>query len=396
MNCMDNKNMVMPNSWYLANIMFFLVLLTGCNERQSEFSALLDKAELLMETSPVSAMKLVDSLFYYSKGTGRHESMRYMVVRARARHENHLPLEDTVILDAARYFANHPEDPRLSAQAYLYSGYTCYELLEDHERAMDYFRKAEAMGAVELGTVLAGLNEQEKSRPTYERNPEDDLKQLMNNYINHIMLSQRRVLKLMGVVLVVAIALLLVLGRMLREKNAKLRIMKNMDVLRKTTRDLLVSQDINYQKAQESRNLLQWKFDVIKEALQLKYGMSEKLRKENQILLDLFDKIVFTSEYRSPLSEFLSVIENLSPGLPVFLEEQYPDLSEREYSVCLLSYAGLSVKEISSLLGLSENLIYKSRSSINKKIGNNFCAVLAEELERSNGRLGVQQVLTPS
>lgn len=367
---------------YLANIMFFLVLLTGCNERQSEFSALLDKAELLMDTSPVSAMKLVDSLFYYSKGTGRQESMRYMVVRARARHENHLPLEDTVILDAARYFANHPEEPRLSAQAYLYSGYTCFELLEEHERAMDYFKKAEAMGAVELETVLAGLNEQEKSRPTYERNPEDDLKQLMNNYINHIMLSQRRVLKLMGVVLVVAIALLLVLGRMLREKNAKLRMMKNMDVLRKTTRDLLASQDVNCQKGVELHNLFQWKFEVMKETIQLIYGMSEKLRKENQILLDLFDKIVFARQPGTPLSEFLFVIENLSPRLPVFLEEQCPDLSEREYSVCLLSYAGLSVKQISSLLGLSENLIYKSRSSINKKIGNNFCAVLKEKFER--------------
>ena len=380
---------------YLANIMFFLVLLTGCNERQSEFSALLDKAELLMDTSPVSAMKLVDSLFYYSKGTGRQESMRYMVVRARARHENHLPLEDTVILDAARYFANHPENLRLTAQAYLYSGYTCFELLEDHERAMDYFKKAEAMGAVELETVLAGLNEQEKSRPTYERNPEDDLKQLMNNYINHIMLSQRRVLKLMGVVLVAAIALLLVLGRMLREKNAKLRMMKNMDVLRKTTRDLLVFQDINYQKSQESRNLFQWKFDVMKETLQLKYGMSEKMRKENQILLDLFDKIVFARQPGTPLSEFLFVIENLSPGLPVFLREQYPDLSERECNICLLSYAGLSVKEISSLLGLSENLIYKSRSSINKKIGNNFCAVLKEKFERSKEESDAHEVSKP-
>lgn len=382
MNRMDNKSRFMAPLRYLANIMFFLVLLTGCNERQSEFSALLDKTELLMGTSPVSAMKLVDSLFYYSKGTGRQESMRYMVVRARARHENHLPLEDTVILDAARYFANHPEDPRLSAQAYLYSGYTCFELLEEHERAMDYFKKAEAMGAVELETVLAGLNEQEKSRPTYERNPEDDLKQLMNNYINHIMLSQRRVLKLMGVVLVVAIALSLVLGRMLREKNAKLRMMKNMDVLRKTTRDLLASQDVNCQKGVELHNLFRWKFEVMKETIQLKYGMSEKLRKENQILLDLFDKIVFAPQPGTPLSEFLFVIENLSPGLPVFLREQCPDLLEREYNVCFLSYAGLNVKQISSLLGLSENLIYKSRSSINKKIGNNFCAVLKEKFER--------------
>jgi DNA-binding CsgD family transcriptional regulator len=93
-------------------------------------------------------------------------------------------------------------------------------------------------------------------------------------------------------------------------------------------------------------------------------------------------KIVFDRHTEAPLYEFLSVVESLYPGLQqCFVRERYPHLSEKEYSVCFLSFAGLSIGEIGFLLNQSENSVYKARSAINRKIGHNFCSVLREDFE---------------
>lgn len=73
-------------------------------------------------------------------------------------------------------------------------------------------------------------------------------------------------------------------------------------------------------------------------------------------------------------------VEHLNPGLQLFISQQYPSLTEVEYNVCLLSYAGLSVQEVAFVLNLSEHTIYKARTNLNKKIGADFCFVLRKAL----------------
>ena len=88
---------------YFVGPILILVLMAGCDSRQSEFSALLDKAERYIDTRPDSAMVLIDSLFYFEGKSRREESMRYLVLRAQTLHENHFSLTaDTLVFDADR------------------------------------------------------------------------------------------------------------------------------------------------------------------------------------------------------------------------------------------------------------------------------------------------------
>ena len=558
---------------YFAGAVLIIAVITGCNSRQSRFSALLEDAERLMESRPDSAMILIDFLFYPEERLSREQCMRYIVTRAQARHKNHRELtSDTLIFEAARYFSRHNKSPRQAALAHLYSGCTCYER-KDYGRAMLYFKKAEEyalktdvaalnglvqynMGLLHVaqgsyseafdnykaavrfyddlpekqahcysvigkmymsrqlsdsvslyfqkGIEVAGAirdqklecllaqdiseayseNKQydkaeaflrksfllntdstklafyylnfaklyglfqrndsvqkytrklkenldfsndnhfmvsayshladfskssgnfeealfyrEELEETFMRDREEVEKQLVyeiqkkndytrfqNMYNTRFIRSRQWLLVLITVLLFVAIAFLFVLGGMLRGKNAKLKMMKNMDMLRKTTKDLLESEDDNRQRVMTMQEMLQWKFTVMKETIQLKYRLPEKVRKENQPILDKFDKIVFDQNTEAPLSEFLSVVESLHPGLQCFIRERYPHLSGKEYNVCLLSFAGLSVGEISFLLDDNKNSVYKARSGINRKIGHNFCSVLKGEFEQHNDK----------
>ncbi|WP_298654057.1 hypothetical protein [uncultured Proteiniphilum sp.] len=562
---------------YLAGAILIIVVMTGCNSRQSGFSALLEDAERLMESRPDSALILIDFLFYPEERLSREQCMRYIVTRAQARHENHRALtSDTLIFEAARYFFRNDKSPCQSALAHLYSGCTCFEW-KYYERAMLYFQKAEeyalktditalnglvqynmgllhasqgsyseaidnykaaarfyddlsekqaycyivigkmymlrqlsdsvslyfqkglevagAMGDQNLECMLAqdiseaysenkqydkaeaflrksfllntdstklafyylnfvtlyGLLQENDSVQKYTRKLKENLdfsndnhvivsayshladfskslgnfeealfyreeleetfmrdreeveKQLVyeiqkkndytrfqNMYNTRFVRFQQWLLMLITVLFFVAVAFLFVLGGMLREKNTKLKMMRNMDILRKTTNDLLESDVDNRQKVITMQEMLQWKFTAMKETIQLKYHMPEKVREENQPILDKFDKIVFDRNTEAPLSEFLSVVESLYPGLQCFIRERYPHLSKKEYSVCLLCFAGLSVGEISFLLNDNENSVYKARSGINRKIGHNFCSVLREEFEQNNDKSNVR------
>lgn len=369
---------------YFVGTILISIVMTGCDSCQSEFSALLDKTERYIGTRSDSAMVLIDSLFYFEGKSRREEGMRYLVLRAQTLHENHFSLTaDTLVFLAADYYSQHDNNRRLTALAYLYSGYTYYEL-EDYGRAEDYFRKAEAMGGPSFEKSMELAHLQIENQLVYEKNYEDELRRFKKMHIAQNLRSRNRTYTYMYILFFVFVVLVLILVGMLSEKSAKLKMRENIAVLRETTSDLLGLQDLNQKKTMMTQELLQWKFEVMKKIFLLKHGMSERIRKENKILLGFLDKIVFGQEAETALPEFLSVIEDLSPGLICFIKERYPDISEKEYNVCLLSAAGLDVKKISLLLGQSENQIYKLRSAFNKKFGSNFWPFLKEEFERNS------------
>lgn len=369
---------------YFVGTILISIVMTGCDSCQSEFSALLDKTERYIDTRSDSAMVLIDSLFYFEGKSRREEGMRYLVLRAQTLHENHFSLTaDTLVFLAADYYSQHDNNRRLTALAYLYSGYTYYEL-EDYGRAEDYFRKAEAMGGPSFEKSMELAHLQIENQLVYEKNYEDELRRFKKMHIAQNLRSRNRTYTYMYILFFVFVVLVLILVGMLSEKSAKLKMRENIAVLRETISDLLGLQDLNQKKTMMTQELLQWKFEVMKKIFLLKHGMSERIRKENKILLGFLDKIVFGQEAETALPEFLSVIEDLSPGLICFIKERYPDISEKEYNVCLLSAAGLDVKKISLLLGQSENQIYKLRSAFNKKFGSNFWPFLKEEFERNS------------
>ena len=265
---------------YFVGPILILVLMAGCDSRQSEFSALLDKAERYIDTRPDSAMVLIDSLFYFEGKSRREEGMRYLVLRAQTLHENHFSLTaDTLVFDAADYYSRHDKNRRLTALAYLYSGYTCYEL-GDYGRAEDYFRKAEAMGGPSFEKSMKIANLQIENQLVYEKNYEKELRRFKKMYIAQNLRSRNRTYTYMYILFFVFVVVVLVFVGMLSEKNGKLRMRENMAVLLETTKDLLDTQDLNQGGSPMAQELLQWKLEVMKKTFLLKHGISEGIRKE--------------------------------------------------------------------------------------------------------------------
>lgn len=75
------------------------------------------------------------------------------------------------------------------------------------------------------------------------------------------------------------------------------------------------------------------------------------------------------------------ILEEFNEAFPTVLPklmETYPDLSETECHIAVLTFLGFRIKEEASLLDLSENTVMKYRSNLKKKAGSDMIATLID------------------
>ena len=295
--------------------------------------------------------------------------------------------------DQARYYLNFAElysQMERQDSAALYTGKlknsvdssdnnyikaSAYRFLAEWEKARGNNNEAFGYQNKRINS-LNRIMDDRKNHSVYEIEQKYNYEQQQNRYNLRFIRFQQWLMVLMGVLLVVAIAFLFLFWRMLKERTAKLRMQENVNTLRETTKDLLSAGEENRLKEIALKETLQWKLDVLKKTVQLKYKMSEKEQETHQPLFDNLDKILFDKNTKTPWMDIRQTVEHLNPGLRLFIRQQYPTLSDAEYDVCILSYAGLSVQEVAFALNQSEHTIYKARTNLHKKIGADFCSVL--------------------
>ena len=71
---------------------------------------------------------------------------------------------------------------------------------------------------------------------------------------------------------------------------------------------------------------------------------------------------------QEPFEAARSFMETVYPRLYSTILKNYPDLTETEAKVCLLSCSDLSNKEIAEFLGLKPNTVNQNRSNLRKKL----------------------------
>ena len=115
----------------------------GCKP-QPEAPRLLAEAQRLMENSPDSAMRLIDSLFYPEKSLRHEDYMRYLVLHVQARYKTHRPVAgDTLVFRARDHYSGRLDrEPRMAALACFYSG-CVYRERGDYEKVMRHYKEAE-------------------------------------------------------------------------------------------------------------------------------------------------------------------------------------------------------------------------------------------------------------
>ena len=92
--------------------------------------------------------------------------------------------------------------------------------------------------------------------------------------------------------------------------------------------------------------------------------------KSLQVLVEK-SKALYASKPRTAWVEILAEFQSAYPTILTQFEKNFPDLSEGERNVALLSFLGFHIKEEAVLLHLSENTVMKYRSNLNKKAGSN-------------------------
>ncbi|HOI80474.1 MAG TPA: transcriptional regulator [Petrimonas sp.] len=281
-------------------------------------------------------------------------------------------------MDSAAFYAGKLKNSvESSDDNYLKA--SAYKFLADWEKARGRDNEAFAYQNKRIHS-LNRIMDDRKDQSVYEIEQKYNYGQKQNFYNQRFIRFQQWLMGLMGVLLVVVVSLLFLFWRMLKERAAKLRMQENVNTLRATTIDLLSVEEESRLKEKVLKETLQWKLDVLKNTMHLRYMMSEREQKTYQPLFDSLDKILFDQNTKTPGMDIRQTVEHLNPSLRLFIRQQYPTLSETEYNVCLLSYASLSVQEVAFVLNQSEHTVYKARTRLNKKIGSDFYSVLRRAL----------------
>ena len=117
-----------------------------------------------------------------------------------------------------------------------------------------------------------------------------------------------------------------------------------------------------YEVNESLKNSLKERFNIIRKVSIIEHNnkTDENLKKIKEYAFGSINKTAFEAS--------VCVIESVYNNITSFIKDTYPELTETEYKVCLLSIAPISVNDIAVISGLSIDTISKSRSNIRKKL----------------------------
>ena len=179
---------------------------------------------------------------------------------------------------------------------------------------------------------------------------------------------RQRDIALLCIALMLAVFAVLIVIRKLRQKGIQSEMLqKELEKLKQTSVDASV---LNEE--------LSWHLSLLSKIKQTK----EKSEMAVSVKQGSIEKFILGK--KSLFEASLEILGKAYPDLYQLICQRYPDLSETEAKVCLLSCWNLSNNEIANLLEMSIHTINKCRSSIYKKL----------ELDSSDSKGLVKKVIT--
>ena len=253
--------------------------------------------------------------------------------------------QDTAIFQARRYFdvSDNAEMKTLSA---LYSG-CVYWQQNNYDSAMKALDEA-----IVTARASENLKLMEKVQTTISA---------LNGDLDHtenmitVFLRRRRILNIILLALVAAVALVLFLLYRAAQKRATIaemnlsivQLQKESETLAETNRDNL------FQRA-----MMIYKVFLIGENKDIDKTSFQKLK-----------SCVCSREADNAYQAIFEEYNKVYPEVVQRIRNHQPALTEAEFRVCILSMMPFSVKEVADILGVSSAMIGKCRTAIRKKFG---------------------------
>ena len=213
-------------------------------------------------------------------------------------------------------------------------------------------------------TAIEKITEERLEQSVYEVQRKYDYEIMRNHHIQRISSLQSWAI-LMLIAIVIGGALFS--WYTLKQKTEYLKTQQQIEILRGISAELKKSLESKTSaRNQNMRQLLLWKFDVVKKSALLdQFSTSEMSASE---MVKEFRKIVYNGKKDDHWQHILSVINEMNEGVFEKMELLFPNLTETEQKIAVLTYSEMSVRDISIILNLSPNTVQKYRSDLRKKL----------------------------
>ena len=189
------------------------------------------------------------------------------------------------------------------------------------------------------------------------------------NQHNRQMLSRQRLIILLTVILIIALAIMVNLifnalkkKRIEAEINANLLELKKRNEQQQLKQNDLQSQIEDLQKQSDDR----LKDEYLQKCHIIRCFEVYSHDRNNTMNFKDLEKALFKGE--DHWTGFEQAFEGVHPGFIASIKQQYPNLTESEFRYCLLSHFKLSRQEYADALGCSVYNIDKIRASLNHKL----------------------------
>jgi tetratricopeptide (TPR) repeat protein/DNA-binding CsgD family transcriptional regulator len=168
----------------------------------------------------------------------------------------------------------------------------------------------------------------------------------------------------------------------IRRKNQMIQAQQTIHALKEMNGELNSSFK---RRNADLHNAVMLQCEMAKKLMELNQDIEkfESLKTDPAVLIQRINKIVYRGKKSS--EQWMAIrhtIDAVRPGFIPNLETSFPDLSNMEVRICLLTYAGFKVQEIALILDQKPNTIQTRRTSIRRKIGLNGGQDIAEFLDR--------------
>ncbi|RNC63884.1 hypothetical protein [Proteiniphilum sp. X52] len=295
---------------------------------------------------------------------------------------------DTGQLDSLAFFINKLKQT-VDTSTDLYFKASAYNLLAGdaktnhrYEMAFDYQQKR--------NEIVEKINEERFQQSIYEVQQKYDYIKQRNLYDLLLLQRQRIIIIILSLFLLLSLLSVFLLRQVVRQKNQMISLQNAMQTLNKTTNDLQKRETSVSRHEKQLRETLLWKFNVLLKSFLLKSELEPFEMMDTKITMAKFEEIVYGKNNRSLWNSLVEIIDELYPGLSHFIRNSYPQFSDTELKVCLLSYAGLPSKIIAPLINQSVNTVNMSRTRIRQKMGlqkpgADFCLFLKHLYDKNRG-----------
>ncbi|MDO5523238.1 MAG: hypothetical protein Q4G48_04240 [Bacteroidia bacterium] len=264
------------------------------------------------------------------------------------------------------------DDPSLKASAYSFLA-DFAKSQGDFDEAFQYLNKR--------SRLVEEITQKQLKRNVYETQQKYDYQKQQSRHTQALLKRQRLGIFFLTLFLAASLAAIVLLRKTVYQKKRLLSLQNAMQTLYKTAKDLRQQQEVTKESHVQLREILLWKFNVQHKSALLKSELQHLDRMDTKKAFARFDEIVYGKDNPSQWSSLVETIDELTPGLSGFIRRRYPQFSDTEFNVCLLSYAGLNAKETALMLNQSPHTVNMARTRIRQKMnltepGADFCAAI--------------------